>query len=254
MKAPRVLLIARANSSNGRLAKLLEQVGFSVEYAQGTPEGVRKLGSAQLDLVITEDVSTQGKHANPLGELGGITERVPVVVVLNEGEVYNVAELVRAGASDVISQPFELDQVLRTLCNVLEQAGRSVDLDLSHLDGGKSRSVFGQKFRELRKLTGISVKELAQIFQCSPSYIYNIERGIRDPQTPFIIKACEVYGVSCDYMLRNRLQKDVIEKQDEIELISRYRKLPAQLRKAFLSQFRFQFRLYEKLSETAIRG
>ncbi len=94
--------------------------------------------------------------------------------------------------------------------------------------------IFGKKFRELRKLRKVTVKELAEYFNCSTSLIYNIEKGINDPQTGFIIRASEYFEVSTDYLLKDKETKILVDKEDELQLVKAYRALPQGLRDSHL--------------------
>ena len=80
---------------------------------------------------------------------------------------------------------------------------------------------FGQKLRTLRKKKGLSAKELANIFKCSPSLIYNVEKDYNQPQPEFIVKAASFFEVTSDYMLGIE-GKSIIPDGD---LLTLYRKL-----------------------------
>lgn len=73
---------------------------------------------------------------------------------------------------------------------------------------------FGKKLRELRKLNNLSASELAVFLHCSPSLIYNIERGLNRPQPELIVNTAQFFGVTTDYLLREEIidnEKKLVE-------------------------------------------
>lgn len=78
---------------------------------------------------------------------------------------------------------------------------------------------FGKKLRELRKLNNLTAAQLASHVHCSPSLIYNIEKGLNRPQPELIVHVAQFFGVSTDYLLHD------ITADNEEELIDLYRKM-----------------------------
>lgn len=60
---------------------------------------------------------------------------------------------------------------------------------------------FGHKLRTLRTKRGLSAKKLANIFKCSPSLIYNVEKDYNEPQPAFIVNVSRFFKVTSDYLL-----------------------------------------------------
>ncbi len=54
---------------------------------------------------------------------------------------------------------------------------------------------------ELRKEKGLSQKEAASMLGVSQALLSHYEKGIRECGRNFLIKAAELYGVTCDYLL-----------------------------------------------------
>jgi transcriptional regulator with XRE-family HTH domain len=83
----------------------------------------------------------------------------------------------------------------------------------------KASEHFGKKLRELRKSKKLTAGELSSYLHCSPSLIYNIERGLNRPQPELIVDTANFFGVSTDYLLRD----EVIEEEEN--LVEVYRQL-----------------------------
>ncbi len=72
--------------------------------------------------------------------------------------------------------------------------------------------LFGKRLRELRKLRSLSAGQLASHLNCSPSLIYNIEKGLNRPQPELIVLVAQFFGVTTDYLLR----EEAIENEEEV--------------------------------------
>lgn len=58
-----------------------------------------------------------------------------------------------------------------------------------------------KRIRELRTEQAISVKELAAAVGLTPQAICNYEAGDREPSIAIIIKLCDFFNVSADYLI-----------------------------------------------------
>jgi transcriptional regulator with XRE-family HTH domain len=82
---------------------------------------------------------------------------------------------------------------------------------------------FGKKLRELRKLNNLSANQLAFYLDCSPSLIYNIERGLNRPQPELIVLVAQYFNVSTDYLLKEdsyNNEEKLIELGEKIDKIN----------------------------------
>ena len=89
---------------------------------------------------------------------------------------------------------------------------------------------------ELRKLAGLSQKELAKILNCSQNMISQWENGTRDPSTDTLKAMADYFNVSTDYLLgrtdENAITSAAVPKQEALTQqeethIKKYRQLDA---------------------------
>ena len=64
----------------------------------------------------------------------------------------------------------------------------------------------------LRRETGLSQKQAASELGISQALLSHYENGVREPKLEFVVRACDYYGVSADYILGR-----VTEKSRELE-------------------------------------
>lgn len=60
---------------------------------------------------------------------------------------------------------------------------------------------FPQILTSLRAERGISQRKAASDLGISQALLSHYENGLREPRLDFVVRACDYYGVSADYML-----------------------------------------------------
>ena len=63
------------------------------------------------------------------------------------------------------------------------------------------KSNFAKRFKGLRTERGLSQRRAAADLGISQALLSHYENDAREPKLDFVIKACEFYGVSADYIL-----------------------------------------------------
>jgi transcriptional regulator with XRE-family HTH domain len=76
----------------------------------------------------------------------------------------------------------------------------------------------GCRIKELRKRDGLNQSELAKIINLTASAMSLIEAGKNNPTPEAIVKLCQYFGVSTDYLLTGN-EEPIGISQDEKEVI-----------------------------------
>ena len=63
------------------------------------------------------------------------------------------------------------------------------------------KSIFARRFSGLRREKGSSQREAAADFGISQALLSHYENDAREPKLGFVVRACDYYGVSADYLL-----------------------------------------------------
>lgn len=71
------------------------------------------------------------------------------------------------------------------------------------------RTDFASILNSLRRENNLSQKKAADALGISQALLSHYENGVREPRIEFIIKACQYYGVSTDYMLGRTDEKSL---------------------------------------------
>ncbi len=60
---------------------------------------------------------------------------------------------------------------------------------------------FARALGSLRREKGISQRQAARDLSVSQALLSHYENGVREPGLSFVVRACDYYGVSADYLL-----------------------------------------------------
>ena len=67
---------------------------------------------------------------------------------------------------------------------------------------------FARTLSQLRHEKGVSQREAAQALEVSQALLSHYENGVREPGLAFVVKACNYYNVSADFLLGRTLSRD----------------------------------------------
>ncbi len=125
---------------------LTQKAGFEVELAETGEEALQKIEGKRFDLVLTDWKMPRMDGLQLVIELAHSKPEVPTVVMTGYGSIDSAVEAMKHGASDYVTKPFDVDEMIERLRNVLREKGRSFRLrelaqQLSALEEMKSEFV-----------------------------------------------------------------------------------------------------------------
>lgn len=95
-----------------------------------------------------------------------------------------------------------------------------------------------EKLKELRKINNLRQKDVAEFLNISITGYASWEQGLSEPNIDNLIKLADFYNTTVDYLI-NREEEDgriIIQEpellNDEKNLLTNYRKLPADLKES----------------------
>src|SRR6195256_3509878 len=103
------------------VAEQLTDRGYQVEQADSGEAAIAKLADFAFDIIVT-DLRLPGIDGSARVEAA--VERYPhivAIVVTGYGTVKDAVEAIKRGASDFVSKPFQIDELLHVLDSALEQ-------------------------------------------------------------------------------------------------------------------------------------
>jgi transcriptional regulator with XRE-family HTH domain len=64
---------------------------------------------------------------------------------------------------------------------------------------------FGDKLKYLRKKSDFTLVQLGELLGVHNTYVSQLETGKRIPNAEMILKIADIFGVSCDQLMRDEL-------------------------------------------------
>jgi two-component system, chemotaxis family, chemotaxis protein CheY len=119
--AKTVLIVDDSNTMRQMVAFTLQQAGFAVLEGSNGQEGLTKLASQRVDLIVTDlnmpvmDGITFIRNIRR----GATTRGIPVLMLTTESQDSKKREGKEAGATGWIVKPFHPDKLLNTISRVL---------------------------------------------------------------------------------------------------------------------------------------
>ncbi len=121
----RILVVDDEESIRDLLRLVLTEEGHWVITATGGEEAIEHLEAQRFDLVITDLVMPTVNGVEVLRAARRIDPDYPVIVITGYPSVETVTELVRLGAGDYLTKPFNVDAVVATVAKLLEMGQMS---------------------------------------------------------------------------------------------------------------------------------
>lgn len=127
----RILIVDDERNILRVLNKFLRQEGFNVETARNYEEAVSRLNESSFDIVLT-DMRLPGRSGIDL--LRWVSDRnpcLPVILITAYGSIENAVEAMKAGASNYLTKPVDLNEMLAIIRHALLNVRRITAEDVS---------------------------------------------------------------------------------------------------------------------------
>jgi len=125
------ILIADDEPSNRRiLAQELVHKGFAVDTARGGREALARIESAPPDLVILDFMMPDMSGLEVLKELRNRGNDTPAILITAYGSVERAVEVMKAGAYDFITRPFDPDHIELVVRKAIERQTLKREVDV----------------------------------------------------------------------------------------------------------------------------
>lgn len=125
-----ILVIEDDRTIRKLLCQILEEQGFAVEEAENGLSGLNMALERDYRLVLMDLMLPLKTGEELLRELRK-KKSTPVIVLSAKNQVYNRIELLRLGADDYITKPFDIDEVVLRVEAVLRRMGKEKSTELT---------------------------------------------------------------------------------------------------------------------------
>jgi DNA-binding response OmpR family regulator len=131
----KILVVDDDKHVRGYLSKVLGEVGgFSVEVAETAEEALQQIQNVMFDLVLVDLKLPDMDGLQLITEIVNAKPEMLIVLITGHGSIDSAVEAMQRGASDYLTKPFDLDEMLTRLRRVLLEKKRFVSIK-NHLHG-----------------------------------------------------------------------------------------------------------------------
>lgn len=121
-----ILIIEDDKSINRLLCEMLTKNGFQTACTDNGADGLLMALNNDYDLILMDLMLPMKTGEEVLRELRG-KKSTPVIVLSAKTHTYNRIELLRLGADDYITKPFDIDEVLLRIKAILRRTRNHTD-------------------------------------------------------------------------------------------------------------------------------
>jgi DNA-binding response OmpR family regulator len=118
----KVLIVDDDTEIRSNLTEIMSRAGYQTQEAASGREAVEKATDDDFDVVLLDMIMPKMSGADVLGELRRVSPRSRVIMVTAFATIDNVVDAIKRGASDYVSKPFKIDDLLMRVRRVLEEA------------------------------------------------------------------------------------------------------------------------------------
>ncbi len=161
----RILIVDDDAELRENLSEVLKEAGYHTEGASSGKEAVEKCGSGEFDVVLLDFMMPKMSGIETLIELRRVSSRTKIIMVTAFATVENAVDAIKKGASDYISKPFKIDELLTTVRRVIEEAKFEEDiknLDLDHTLNSLSNPIRRRVIRMLNDRSRMRLMEITR--------------------------------------------------------------------------------------------
>ena len=108
----RILIIDNDTASNKTLNEALNKQGYQCDIVERLRDGQYYLDIRHYDLVLVNEIFTDGESSDFIKETKTDTPKTPIIVISDKQDNQSEIEVLRAGADDYIRKPFDIDVLI----------------------------------------------------------------------------------------------------------------------------------------------
>lgn len=115
-----VLIIEDDKTINNLLCSIIKKCGYETDSAENGLDGLEKALTNRYNIILMDLMLPVKTGEEVLREIRS-QKTTPVIVISAKSEVYNRIELLKLGADDYITKPFDIDEVILRIKAVLRR-------------------------------------------------------------------------------------------------------------------------------------
>ena len=119
----KILIVEDDMTINGLLRSIIEKSGYAADCAYNGTDGLAMGLRGDYSLILLDLMLPEKTGEDIVKELRKVNT-TPIIVLSAKGEIHDRVELLRLGADDYITKPFDIDEVLLRIQAVLRRTAQ----------------------------------------------------------------------------------------------------------------------------------
>lgn len=147
------------------LTKILETEGFHTAQAVSGKEAINLITQADFDIVLLDLIMPDMNGIEAFMEIRKIKPKTKAIMITGFATVENAVDAIKKGASDYISKPFRVNDLLTIIRRVLEEANFEHNiqkLDIENTLNSLSNSIRRTIIQMLHNVQGMRLMEITR--------------------------------------------------------------------------------------------
>ncbi|MCI4627016.1 MAG: response regulator [Candidatus Magnetoovum sp. WYHC-5] len=166
-----ILIIDDDDEIRDDLSEVLASKGYLVDAVCCGLDAIRKVKERFFDIALLDMVMPKGSGIDTVVELKNITPKTKIIMITAFASIKSAVEAIKKGASEYISKPFKVGELLEVIGRVIEEANFEEDvrhLNVEHILSSLANPIrrdilklfySKQKMRFMEILTAIGMKQ-----------------------------------------------------------------------------------------------
>ncbi|MCL7396843.1 MAG: response regulator [Thaumarchaeota archaeon] len=117
----KVLVVDDDEVISQNLKTILEEFGYISDTAYSGEEALRKIRESYYDVALIDLLLPDMDGLQLLLEVKKVSPTTAIIIITAFGTIPNAVEAIKRGASDYITKPFRIDDLLTTIKKVIEE-------------------------------------------------------------------------------------------------------------------------------------
>jgi len=118
----KILIVDDDREFRDHLIEVLKEEGYQIESASSAKEAYALLSAVEFDIVLLDYLMPKQSGVDAISEIKRLRPKVKVIMVTAFASIEHAIDAIKRGATDYISKPFKIDNLLLTIRRVLEEA------------------------------------------------------------------------------------------------------------------------------------
>jgi DNA-binding response OmpR family regulator len=118
----KILIVDDDAELRSHLSDVLKGAGYQTAAAPTGAEAIEMAIDEEFDLLLLDFMMPKTSGADVLTELRKVAPRSRVIMITAFATIENAVDIIKRGASDYLSKPFKIDDLLTRIRKVLEEA------------------------------------------------------------------------------------------------------------------------------------